>query len=101
MSNRSRPEKIEGYEHPSENTSYSKKGVYKTFTEGLIKQDVSGNTTVGKQYATNGEWEGEKCPECGEQPVRSCPCGYSDKECAKGHRWYTDRDGKPKRGTPH
>ena len=102
MSNHKRPEKIEGYVHPSELGSYSREGVYKTFTEGQKKQDATGNTSFLKQYATYGEeWEGEKCPECNEIPIKICPCAYNDKECSKGHKWYTDRDGITKKGTPH
>jgi hypothetical protein len=98
MANLNRPDKIQGYEHPSELT-YSRKGLYKTFTEG--QKEKFGNTTVEKQYASYGNYDQEKCPECSEQPVKSCPCGYSDKKCSKGHSWYTDRDGKVKLGNPH
>jgi hypothetical protein len=50
MSNHKRPEKIEGYVHPSELGTYSREGVYKTFTEGQKKQDATGNTSFLKQY---------------------------------------------------
>ena len=34
----------------------------------------------------------DKCPDCK---------GNSIKTCANGHIWYTDREGKPKKGNPH
>ena len=59
------------------------------------------NTTLEKQYSTYGNYTEEKCPECGENSVKSCPCAYSDKICGKGHSWYTDRNGNIKLGNPH
>lgn len=99
MTNHNRPENIEGYVPPSE-VKYSRQGVYKTFTEGQKKQ-VFGTTSVGKQYASYGEYTEEKCPECDQSSVKNCVCAYSDKTCINGHSWYTDRDGKIKRGNPH
>jgi hypothetical protein len=99
MTNHNRPETIEGYVPPSE-IKYSRQGVYKTFTEGQKKQ-IFGKTNVGKQYAAYGEYVEEKCPECSEQSIKTCVCGYSDKICINGHSWYTDRNGKIKKGNPH
>lgn len=103
MTNHNRPETIKGYIQPDEIKYSSRQGVYKTFTEGQKqkKQEIFGNTTVGKQYASYGEHVEEKCPECNQQSVKNCLCGYSDKICVNGHLWYTDRDGKIKRGNPH
>ena len=100
MSNVCRPENIDGYEHPSEHIYTSRNGVYKTFTEGQ-KEEEFGNVIVGKQYAVNSALNNDKCPECKGNAIRTCQCGYSDKTCANGHVWYTDRDGKPKKGNPH
>ena len=102
MAEPSRPDNIPGYQHPTVLT-YSRKGIYKTFTEGkkAKKTEKFGNTTVGKQYATYGDIDEDKCPECNTPPVDTCPCGHNDKRCAKGHVWYTDRDGKVQSGNPH
>ena len=101
MSHIHRPEKIEGYEHPSEHNYISRQGVYKTFTEGQKKQEEFGSITSGKQYAKNNDFIEDKCPECNQISVRTCQCGYSDKTCSNGHVWYTDREGKAKLGNPH
>jgi hypothetical protein len=101
MSNHCRPENINGYEHPSEHMYTSRNGVYKTFTEGQKYQEDFGNVIVGKQYAVNSDLNDDKCPECKGNAIRTCQCGYSDKTCSNGHVWYTDRDGKPKKGNPH
>ena len=100
MANLNRPDKIQGYEHPSE-LHYYRKGVYKTFTEGQGQKEKFKNTTLEKQYSTYGNYTEEKCPECGENSLKSCPCAYSDKICGKGHSWYTDRNGNIKLGNPH
>ena len=98
MANLNRPDTIKGYEPPSD---YSRKGdcFYKTFTEG--QKETYKNTTVEKQYSLYGKYTKEKCPQCGEQAVKECPCGHSDKMCEKGHSWYTDRNGHVKLGNPH
>jgi len=101
MSNIHRPENIQGYEHPSEHNYISRNGVYKTFTEGQKKQEEFGNVTVGKQYATSNDLNNDKCPECQGIAIRTCQCAYSDKTCSQGHTWYTDREGKLKKGNPH
>lgn len=101
MSNSCRPENINGYEHPSEHIYTSRNGVYKTFTEGQKYQEDFGNVIVGKQYAVSSDLNKDKCPECKGNAIRTCQCGYSDKTCLNGHVWYTDRDGKPKKGNPH
>ena len=97
-----RPDSIPGYEHPS-SVSYSRRGIYKTFTEGkkARKNERFGRTTGGRHYASYGDIEEEECPVCGKPPVNTCPCGYSDKKCASGHQWYMTRDGKTKLGNPH
>jgi len=94
-----RPESIPGYVHPEKDV-YSRQGIYKTFTEGNRKKKF-GKTSVGKQYANNGELEDDTCPMCDNQAVITCHCGYSDKKCENGHIWYTDRDGIVKTGDPH
>jgi hypothetical protein len=99
MANLNRPDTIKGYEPPSD---YSRKEdcFYNTFTEG--QKETYKNTNVEKkQYTIYGNYGQEKCPECGENPVKSCPCAYSDKKCGKGHSWYTDRNGNVKLGNPH
>lgn len=101
MSNSHRPENINGYEHPSEHIYTSRNGVYKTFTEGQKKGEDFGNVIVGKQYAVSGDLNNDKCPECKGNSIRTCKCCYNDKTCANGHIWYTDREGKPKKGNPH
>ena len=100
-----RPDTINGYEHPT-SFSYSKQRMYKTFTEGekAKRMEDFGTTTVGKQYASNIEQpleETETCPLCDSPTEYICPCGYNDKKCQKGHMWYTDREGKIKKGNPH
>ena len=100
-----RPEHISGYEHPS-NSTYSRNGIYKTFTEGekTKKNETFGNTSVGSQYATIANFtkdEENLCPKCNSPPTSICNCAYSDKKCSNGHIWYTARDGKSKLGNPH
>ncbi len=102
MAELKRPDSISGYNHPGE-MNYSRQSIYKTFTEGkkARKKEKFGNTTVGKQYSTYGEFEEELCPTCNAHPVQICSCGYSDKRCGSGHVWYTDRYGALKTGNPH
>lgn len=102
MAEHKRPNSIPGYVHPT-TMKYSRDGVYKTFTEGkkAKKKENFGKTTVGKAYASYGDYEEEKCPVCKEPPATTCPCGHSDKKCASGHSWYTDRAGKVTVGDPH
>ena len=100
-----RPTEIKGYEHPK-NSNYSKKGVYKTFSddpdETVENCSEFSNTETGKQYAslTIEEEEGV-CYQCKGKIVKKCPCGYSDKQCENGHKYYTDRDGTIRLGDPH
>jgi len=93
---------ILGYEHPT-STNSSTERKYKTFTEGkkYKKKEEFGYTTVGKNYATAEKIEAEKCPVCKDIAISTCPCGYSDKTCSSGHKWYTDRVGETKVGNPH
>lgn len=102
MSEIKRPDNIPGYVHPTV-TNFSRKGIYKTFTEGkkASKKEKFGNTTVGKQYANNTDLEQEPCPLCNNISIYVCPCSYNDKRCGSGHSWYTDREGKIKNGNPH
>lgn len=105
MSEQRRPDNIPGYQHPT-NYSYSKRGVYKTFTPGEKPKgkEIFGNTATYSQYTKYGDYEDEDtelCPTCNTPPVQVCQCGYSDKTCASGHKWYTDRNGKIKKGNPH
>jgi hypothetical protein len=102
MAEHQRPDKIPGYEHPT-NSKYSRNGIYKTFTEGkkAKKKEKFGSTTIGKQYASYGDYNEDLCPECNDPSVNTCPCGYSDKRCGNAHVWYTDRDGNVKSGNPH
>lgn len=93
---------ISGYVHPISN-NHTKKSVYKTFT-AEEKQDkyAFGVTTGGKSYAKQATtYEEEKCPVCQGGITSSCYCINSDKTCAQGHIWYTDRDGNIKVGNPH
>jgi len=101
MSHVPRPEKIDGYEHPSEHNYISRHGVYKTFTEGQKRQEDSGTITSGKQYAKINDLPEDRCPKCDQIAIRTCQCGYSDKMCNNGHIWYTDREGIAKLGNPH
>lgn len=102
MAEPSRPENIPGYDHPTTlNSQRSSK--YKTFTEGKRKRknEKFGTTTLAAQYVKYGDLDAEHCPVCDEPPALTCPCGFSDKHCGKGHVWYTDRDGETKVGDPH
>lgn len=104
MSDPRRPDNIPGYQHPK-NYSYSKQGVYKTFTEGEKPKgkEKFGNNASHSQYSKFGNFqeENEMCPTCNTESVSICPCGYSDKTCTNGHKWYTDRTGKIIKGNPH
>jgi|SRR6478752_9753527 len=101
-----RPDNIPGYEHPVKNT-YSKQGVYKTFTEGGKTKKFTKTTHAGKHYAAscnaynNDDEDDMICPVCSLPASSICPCGFSDKNCPGGHKWYTDRDGEIKQGDPH
>jgi hypothetical protein len=101
-----RPDNIPGYEHPVK-SNYSKQSVYKTFTEGGKAKKFSKTTHAGKHYAVsanaymNDEDDDANCPVCMAPAETVCPCGLSDKKCAEGHSWYTDRDGAIKHGDPH
>jgi len=98
MANHNRPENIPGYQHPDDLTFYPLKG-----DKTLIKKKIASsvNTTTIKQYASPVIDNEEKCPECKQSPVHICQCTYSDKICANGHSWYTDRNGHAKIGKPH
>lgn len=102
MANHNRPEKIPGYQHPDDLTFYPLKGD-KNFIDAKKKFASSVNTTNIKSYASNGIFidNEEKCPECGNPPIKTCPCSYSDKICNNGHSWYTDRNGNARIGKPH
>ena len=106
MSDHQRPEKIPGYVHPETNSSVSKGGIYKTFTEGKKpkKNEKFGNTQLNNIYIKSKEYNTEEedlCPVCDNPPVNICNCIYSDKRCELNHIWYTDRTGKIKTGNPH
>jgi hypothetical protein len=90
---------IPGYEHPAA-TNTSRDNVYKTFTEGQ-KSKKFGTTKIGNQYANHGEVQPETCPQCEGTIAKICQCIYSDKTCAEGHIWYTNREGKIINGNPH
>lgn len=107
MSKPSRPTSIPGYEHPT-TMAYSRKGVYKTFTEGkkARKKEKFGRTTAGNSYARQESYMGshqveELCPVCSNRAFTFCDCVYNDKKCAEGHVWYTDREGKTIKSNPH
>lgn len=105
MSEPRRPDNIPGYKHP-ENYSYSKYGVYKTFTEGEKpkSKEKFGNTASYSKYSKFEEIKGEEtdmCPTCNTHPINICQCAYNDKTCINGHKWYTNRVGKIIKGNPH
>lgn len=101
MTELKRPDKIQGYEHPTFTNYSDNNGIYKTFTDNKKQKEEFGITIVGKQYAVYGNYDEELCPICNEPPINICQCGYNDKKCSKSHMWYTDRDGKIKNGNPH
>ena len=103
-----RPSAIPGYKHPETQKCSSRSGIYKTFTEGkkAKKKEKFGNTEVASQYASLEQLKVEEkekvqCPVCKGEPVKTCPCAYSDKTCSEGHIWYTARNGKVRQGNPH
>jgi hypothetical protein len=101
-----RPDNIPGYNHPSDNTSYSKNGMYKTFTEGQKpkKKEKFGVVSSGSQYASaaSPSIDDDNCPVCNTPYTSVCNCVYSDKKCKNGHVWYISRtDGQPTVGNPH
>ena len=103
MTEHKRPESIPGYEHPTNMTLSSRDDVYKTFTEGKKKAKF-GTTKLTKRYSSQGgatNPQEDVCPTCEGNIVTTCNCAFSDKKCAQGHIWYTDRDGKSKVGNPH
>jgi hypothetical protein len=105
MSNIKRPQVISGYLHP-DNCTYSKKGVYKTFTsdtgEKFKNVNEFGNIETGKQYTNTEVSDNEEiCQICNLKSISVCPCAYNDKTCKNGHTWYTDRCGKLCVGNPH
>ena len=98
---------IKGYTHPTKIVS-SRGNVYKTFTEGAKakKKEKFGSTISGNKYMSSSDLTTDKkivykCPECSEEAVKLCQCGYSDKTCPNGHVWYNDREGNTKVGNPH
>jgi len=102
-----RPDNIAGYQHPA-TQRYSRNNIYKTFTEGQKpkKKEKFKTTEVGNAYSSHKELDIDaeaeaKCPTCNEEVVKRCECAYNDKTCKLGHIWYTDRDGKIKKGNPH
>ena len=95
-----RPETIPGYNPPT-NFSYSRKNIYKTFTEGRKTQEF-GNTMSFNKYAVNETNDDTVCPLCSEPPKTICDCVYNDKYCVNNHVWYTDRKGNVvKNKSPH
>jgi hypothetical protein len=104
---KTRPENIPGYEHPT-SKQYSKSGKYKTFTEGQKpkKNEKFGSINTGDNYVSNKLLQEniieDICPTCKEFAIYTCPCVYNDKKCPNNHIWYTNRnDGKHKLGNPH
>lgn len=101
MTDHKRPESIPGYEHPTTLTAASRDDVYKTFTEGKKKAKI-GTTKLIKRYSCQlGVISEDLCPTCQGPIVTTCQCAFSDKKCAQGHIWYTDRSGSSKIGNPH
>jgi len=104
MAEHKRPDIIPGYEHPTSTNYSTSNSIYKTFTEGqknVKNKEKFGNTSVGKQYASYGDYDEDLCPVCNKSPNNTCPCAYNDKRCDNSHVWYTNRDGKIKIGNPH
>lgn len=108
MVNVNRPENIAGYVHP-DNKTFSKKSIYKTFTEGPKPKgkEKFGKTIGGSHYVNYGDIIDEKdvieenfCPTCQGQYVSISKCVYNFKTCSKGHVWYLDRTGDIKLGNP-
>lgn len=99
---------LPGYVHPT-STNTSRDSRYKTFNPDAAKKkkDISQfkGTSVAAQYSTFSAYapadDDVKCPTCKSPAVDTCPCGYSDKKCENGHVWYTDREGRLKKGSPH
>ena len=106
MENERKKLHLPGYEHPT-STNTSRDSRYKTFNpDAKKKKDISefAGTAVRPQYSTFdavGPAPEVKCPTCKSPPVKTCPCGYSDKTCENGHVWYIDREDKVKKGSPH
>ena len=100
-----RPDSIPGYVHP-ETTNTNRSNVYKTFTEGgqgrkFGTTSVSKNSYAGYGNSYGDVSEDDMCPMCKESAVEVCPCVYSDKKCANGHTWYTNRNKRVMVGNPH
>ena len=99
---------IPGYNMP---TTYGYKGNdksrgsgYKSFNADAKKvNEFSINSTYMNQSQVQSVYDfQEYCPVCNEVAKFNCPCGYSDKTCANGHVWYTEREsGKIKLNNPH
>ena len=104
-----RPDNIVGYVHPNAG-NFSKKSIYKTFTEGEKSKgkEKFGSTTAGSHYVNYGNIVDEEednieenfCPKCKEHYSNISNCVYNFKTCSKGHVWYLDRCGNIKIGKP-
>lgn len=107
MAEPKRPNNIAGYVHPESGT-FSKKSLYKTFTEGEKPKgkEKFGSTTGGSHYVSYADIVEEEdneenfCPKCKEQYVSISKCVYNFKTCPNGHLWYLDRCGNIKIGKP-
>ena len=95
--------KISGYVHPTSNNSVY--NPYKTFnTEN--KSTNYATTKKKSAYATFTDQESVQkqsnvCPDCDGVALYVCDCELKDKQCYKGHVWYTNKSGQIKRGDPH
>ena len=100
--------KINGYVHPVENIHKkpsNNNNPYKTFNPEKKGTDYlsSKNKSV---YATFSDKEVLKetsnvCPQCRGEALYICNCELRDKQCEKGHVWYTEKSGHIKTGDPH
>lgn len=91
---------ISGYVHPSE-TIPAVKNEYKIFnTESDEKDYVS--VKAKPVYAVFSDKQSfNMCPTCGEKALYVCNCELKDKQCANGHVWHINKEGKITKGDPH
>ena len=64
-------------------------------------EDTKKNYTSSTQKSNYAKFTDNSCPECAENAIMECGCDFKDRQCSKGHVWYTSKKGIIIKGDPH